>query len=223
MNHADDSKALHISLLAENVYQHVSQKFIKGYGLVAASGLIVIDGVDAYIIDTPWSIEGTKMLIMWIKNQGFTLKGSISTHFHEDASGGIPYLNNQQIPTYVNRLTNTLLKSKGRELASHIFKGKEESVVSGIIDIYYPGAGHSQDNIVVWLPRSKILFGGCFVKNLNSKSLGYTGDASLNEWSHSVDNVIVKYPTVNVVVPGHGDIGGINLLQHTKSLVLLAQ
>jgi hypothetical protein len=45
-----------------------------------------------------------------------------------------------------------------------------------ILEAYYPGEGHSKDNITVWLPQSKILFRGCFVKALGAKDLGNLSD-----------------------------------------------
>ena len=70
----------------------------------------------------------------------------------------------------------------------------------------------------MWLPQSKILFGGCLVKSLQSKTLGYTGDASIEQWPHSVEKVHLKYSEAKLVVPGHGKYGDIQLLEHTKKL-----
>jgi len=49
------------------------------------------------------------------------------------------------------------------------------------IRIYYPGGGHTADNIVLWFPSKKILFGGCMLKDSNSKSLGNLSDAKLED------------------------------------------
>ena len=86
--------------------------------------------------------------------------------------------------------------------------------------MFYPGAGHTQDNIVVWLPKQKILFGGCFVKSIHSKNLGNMEDASVKDWPKSIQKVINKYPNIKIVVPGHGKVGDVNLLKHTAQLAL---
>jgi glyoxylase-like metal-dependent hydrolase (beta-lactamase superfamily II) len=72
----------------------------------------------------------------------------------------------------------------------------------------------------VWLPEHELLFGGCFVKSLNSKTLGFTGDADIAQWPTSMQKLIDKYPTVKQVVPGHGNIGDGKLLTHSKALAL---
>ena len=39
------------------------------------------------------------------------------------------------------------------------------------IEAFYPGPGHSPDNIVVWIPEARVLFGGCLVKSAGAKGL----------------------------------------------------
>jgi glyoxylase-like metal-dependent hydrolase (beta-lactamase superfamily II) len=223
---------IEIIKLTDKVYQHISYKEVAPYGLVAASGLVVIDGTDAHIVDTPWSNEDTLDLLAWIKLQGLTVKSAVVSHFHQDASGGMAILNKEKIPTFASAQTNALLTRQGRELSSDEFsvvRGNEvgsastAELVPGLIEVFYPGPGHSQDNLVFWLPQSKILFGGCFVKSLASKTLGNTADANISDWPKSIDEVLTQYPQIKLVVPGHGAIGDTRLLQHTQDLARLAE
>ncbi len=216
----DNNENLKVTLLTDNVYQHVSYKEIEPWGLVGASGLIVVDGKNAHIIDTPWTQKETEQLIKWIKSKGLIVKSSVVTHFHEDASGGIPFLNKSKIKTYATPLTNNLLNLKHRQKSSDDISSNTFVLVKDTIEIFYPGAGHTEDNIVVWLPKSNILFGGCFIKSMKSKNLGNTEDASVKDWPESIQKVINKYPNIEIVVPGHGEVGDINLLRHTTKLAL---
>lgn len=216
---------LEIKPLATNLFQHISYKKIKNYGMVPASGLIVVNGKNAHIIDTPWTEADTEKLVIWIKARGLTPKSSISTHSHVDRAGGIPYLNKSSINTYATKLTNQLLTKKNKQAAKHHLLLVNNSVnkpifANGTVEVFYPGAGHSSDNIVVWLPEHELLFGGCFVKNLKSKTLGYTGDANITQWPISMQKLINKYPNVKKVVPGHGEIGDSELLIYTQALAL---
>lgn len=188
--------------------------------MVGASGLVVVDGNNAHIIDTPWTQEATVALINWIKSKKLVIKSSVVTHFHEDASSGIPLLNKAKVKTYATPLTNALLEAAHREVSSDEITSRTFELVKGTIEIFYPGAGHSKDNIVVWLPKSKILFGGCFVKSLHSNNLGNIADASITEWPASIEQVINKYPGIETVVPGHGRVGDSRLLKHTWQLAL---
>jgi glyoxylase-like metal-dependent hydrolase (beta-lactamase superfamily II) len=218
-----NSEKIKITKLADNVYQHISYKVVEPWGKVGASGLVVVDGNDAYIIDTPWGQEPTEELISWINSKGFVIKSTVVTHFHEDASSGIPLFNKSNIRTYATRKTNTLLSLKDKQQSSHEISNNTFELLKGTIEIFYPGKGHTEDNIVVWLPKDKILFGGCFVKSIHSKNLGNIKDASIDIWPASIQKVINKYPNVETVVPGHGKVGDINLLMHTAKLALGAK
>jgi len=206
--------------LADNVYQHISYKMVGSYGLVGATGLVIVDGENAHIIDTPWTAKDTKELVDWLTSKKLTIKSAVVTHFHKDASGGLSFINSLGIKTYATTLTNKLLTSKKRDKSSHEIKNNEFELLANRIEVFYPGAGHSPDNIVVWLAEEKILFGGCFVKSIKSKGLGYTGDAAVEDWPISIQNVINKFPDIDRVVPGHGKIGGVGLLRHTAKLAL---
>lgn len=72
---------------------------------------------------------------------------------------------------------------------------------------------------MVWIPSEKILFGGCMVKDIYSKGLGNLSDAQPEEWAKTIQKAIGKFPEAKIVIPGHGGIGGKELLQHTKELL----
>lgn len=213
----EDGK-LDIERFADNVWLYHSYMQTEDWGLVSSNGLVVVDHDDAYIIDTPWSEEHTIDLLNWIETHGFTPKASISTHFHLDRSAGIAVLNNRNIATWASKQTNQLLAEQGWAQASHEFEGDEASLLDGVIEAYYPGPGHAMDNIVVWLPSSKILHGGCIIREMDTQGLGYTADGSVPDWFNSIENIIQRYPLVEVVIPGHGEPGGAELLAHTKEL-----
>jgi glyoxylase-like metal-dependent hydrolase (beta-lactamase superfamily II) len=209
---------LSIAPLADNVYLHQSFQRVKVFGLVSANGLVVMNEGKAFIVDTPWSESDTAALVDWIKEQGYQLVGSVSTHSHEDRTAGIGWLNAHSIPTFASELTNQMLKESNKPLASNPFVLPLASLFDGQLEAFYPGGGHALDNVVVWLPQSNILFGGCLVRSLDSTSLGYTGEAVLTEWPTSAVKVLAKYPDVELVVPGHGKSGDKQLLIHTKAL-----
>ena len=84
--------------------------------------------------------------------------------------------------------------------------------------MYYPGPSHSKDNLIVYFPDKRLLFGGCAVKSIQSKNLGFTGDAIMSEWPKSLAKVLNKYNDALLVVPGHGEVGGLEIIRHTLAL-----
>ena len=77
--------------------------------------------------------------------------------------------------------------------------------------------GHTKDNVVGYFPSENILFGGCLIKELEATK-GYLGDANIAEWSNTVEKIKIQYPNVKIVIPGHGAIGGKDLLDYTINL-----
>ncbi len=215
---SEELPELKIQKIYEDVFLHQSFKHVKGFGLVSSNGLVVVDDENAFIVDTPWSDDDTEKLVNWIRDNDYKLLGSVSTHSHEDRTAGIEWLNEQSIPTYASALTNKILKTEEKALAKHSFEGKEFQLAKGLLEAYYPGGGHTIDNIVVWVPKAKTLFGGCLVRSLESKGLGYTGEAHIAQWSGSAENLLAKFPEAKIVVPGHGKVGDIALLRHTQEL-----
>lgn len=58
------------------------------------------------------------------------------------------------------------------------------------------------------------------VKDMQSEGLGNLSDASLEEWPGTIDKLIARFPSARIVIPGHGQPGGMELLTHTKKLLL---
>jgi metallo-beta-lactamase class B IMP len=203
---------LKIEKLEEGVYVHTSFEEVNGWGGVTKHGLVVLVNTDAYLIDTPFTTKDTEKLVNWFVERGYKIKGSISSHFHSDSTGGIEWLNSQSIPTYASELTNELLKKDGKVQAKNSFSGVSYWLVKNKIEVFYPGPGHTQDNVVVWLPEKKILFGGCFVK---PDGLGNLGDANLEAWPKSAKILMSKYGKAKLVVSSHSKIGGASLLKRT--------
>ncbi|WP_299568804.1 subclass B1 metallo-beta-lactamase [uncultured Shewanella sp.] len=210
---------LTITPLSKSLFVHESFMQTQQYGFVGSNGLILVDGKSAYLVDTPWSEIDTIKLVKWISSQGYKLVASVSTHSHDDRTAGVDYLNRIGVATYASDHTNKLLQQAGKPTTSHSFKEGQFDFVESKIEVHFVGAGHTIDNLVVWFPQSKLLYGGCLVKSLGSKSLGYYGEADLNAWPQSIANLQSQFAQSNQVLPGHGSMGDKQLLTHTISLL----
>lgn len=210
----------HLALdqLADNVYQFTSYKVVEPWGRVGGKGLVVINGNDAHLIDTPWTQQATQEMLDWLAANHLNLRTAIITHYHDDASGGVALLNQNGVATYATSLTNALLAEHDKPTTTKLLATDNKAILDNMGEYYYAGKGHTLDNIVVWLAEEKILFGGCLVKSLVSKSLGNIADANISEWPKTMMKLEQRYKGAEIVVPGHGSNGGIELLDHTKRL-----
>ena len=137
--------------------------YMGSFGMVSSNGLIFIDKGKAFLFDTPVDEAQTKTLITWVeKNLHVSFVGFVPNHWHGDCMGGLAYIKARHIPSYANQMTIDLARKHHLPLPDKGFKDSLKLKLNDkAIECYYPGAAHSTDNIVVWIPSEKILFAGC--------------------------------------------------------------
>ncbi len=210
---------LSISTVAPDVFCHVSYLQTESFGNVACNGMVVIYAGEALIFDTPTNDAAADELINWLENvKKVTVKGVVITHFHEDCLGGIKAFHSRNIPSYAHNKTIALTKLNGLEQPQNGFEKSLELTVGNrqVINSFI-GEGHTTDNIISYYPAEKVMFGGCLIKT-NGATKGYLGDANVMAWSATVEQVRRTYPDATVVIPGHGAVGGTELLDYTVRL-----
>ncbi len=173
----------------------------------------------------------------------------INTGFHNDNLGGNGYLLGQGVPCYGSDVTPRLIAECWAETVRKVlpfFEGEANKkhrdilvkqklvapnrlypLAEGLtlkvgpetVEVHFPGPSHTVDDVVVYFPSRRLLFGGCMVKALASRTPGFTGDADMAAWPVSVRKVLARYPDARIVVPGHGRWGDLSLLRHTIELL----
>ncbi len=209
-----------VEQLAPGVWLHQSDKVMGNGAVIPANGLLVADGDAGVLIDAGWNVQQTGVLLAWAKELGHPVHTLVVTHAHDDRISGVPAAQKAGIRAVGHPLTRELgmrLFEFGPEPLPELAEGGPVTV--GPVELYFPGAGHAPDNIVAWIPSANILFGGCLIKDGRSESLGYTGDADLENWPKAVEAVQKAYPAAQRVVPGHGLVGDATLLAHTREIL----
>jgi metallo-beta-lactamase class B len=213
---------INITPLTKNFYICTSYGLPDGVTKFPANGLFAVTNAGIVLVDTPWGEDQTRQLIDTLQrrfNQKIVL--CISTHFHEDRTGGLDILNKQGTETYGSRLTYKLAKGRGEQVPAITFTNDTTFTVDSLdIQTFYPGPGHTADNIVVWFPKDKILFGGCFIKSLDTKDIGNVLDAYVDQWPASLNRLAAKFKDAKFVIPGHqGWKGGLKQIPYTLKIV----
>lgn len=209
---------LEILPLTEHTFVHISYLETESFGRVACNGMIVVDKGEAIVLDTPVDNLVSEELINWLEKQNIDIKAVVATHFHDDCVGGLKTFHEKNIPSYAHQKTLALLSEKEGEHPKHGFSGvKELQVGDEKVLLDYVGQGHTSDNIIAYFPSENVMFGGCLVKSIGAGK-GNLEDANVAEWSQTVSNIKSKYPNTAIVVPGHGKIGNIDLLDYTMAL-----
>ena len=218
INVADD---LQLFRITDHAWVHVSVSEIAGFGSVSSNGVVFINKGEAFLFDTPVTDSLTEVLVRIISDSlKSKLVGFVPNHWHEDCMGGLKYLQSIGVESYANQITIEEANKRNLPVPSLGFTESQQLNLAGkSIECWYPGGGHTKDNIVVWLPDEKVLFAGCMVKEMKSKTLGNLADADIKSWPGTIEKLIEKYKNVEIVIPGHGLWGGPELLKHARELL----
>ncbi len=206
--------------LNDSTYIHRSYFTING-NEIPSNGLIILSNSKALIIDTPWNDAQARNLMKKIKNE---LKAEanllIITHAHNDRIGGIKAMKDRKVHAISSPLTAKLAAKQGFATPDPDIK-RDTSFKFGnrTIKVEFPGKGHTEDNIIVTLPLEKTIFGGCFIKSAQSTDLGNIEEAFPKEWIVAINKIIKKYKDFTLFIPGHGEHGGIELVNKTRELL----
>ena len=213
------SENLIITQISDNAFLHTSFLQTNDFGNVPCNGLIVRSSNEVIVFDTPTDKKSSEDLITFIKEQLYCkINAIVPTHFHNDCLGGLASFHRVKIPSYGNFSTIKLAKLNKVETPKNGFNDSLQlSIGNTFAIVKYFGQGHTMDNVVGYFPSENILFGGCLIKEINATK-GYLGDANIVEWSSTVEKIKQQYANVKIVVPGHGQVGGKDLLDYTINL-----
>lgn len=213
------SDHLTVIQIAKNSFKHISFKQTNDFGNVPCNGLIVRNGNEVIVFDTPTNDQTSAELIKWIRETlHCKINAVIPTHFHDDCLGGLQAFDQSGIPSYASFKTIELAKANHLPVPQNSFSDSLNLKVGKTsVTIKFFGEGHTKDNVIGYFPSERVLFGGCLVKELDA-SKGYLGDANILAWSSTVEKIKKAYPAVKIVVPGHGEHGDAKLLDYTINL-----
>lgn len=230
--HDDDAVELpapSLEKIADNVWIHKSYADVPPWGPILSQGLVVKTEGGVALVDTAWTDEETKTLLSLIEEAAGGLPDiAIVTHAHRDKMGGMKTLQENGIGGRAHPLTNEDAPARGlRKTMFSILDKSDKDELLGVegedgVVVYYPGAGHTRDNIVVYYAPAKVLFGGCLIRPGDARDLGNTADGDVAHWAQAVRNVAETFPEAEIVIPTHGPMGGRELLDHTIDLAVAA-
>ncbi|MBY0472122.1 MBL fold metallo-hydrolase [bacterium] len=225
------------NMTAQKIMNNVFMVTDKDYRNTNVLAVKMTDGT-VFLASSPFENVGTETLMTWVKKTLNPKRiVTVNPHFHMDGTGGNEVYKKNGVEIWASDLTKKLQLEFGQAMigkvapsydrkelqdrvlqskvvvADHIFSAKEGKTFdfSGEkVEIYYPGPAHSPDNVVVYFPKQKLLFGGCMIK---PEELGYLGDADVKAWPNSARNL--KKFDVKTVVRGHGPWGGPEFIDKT--------
>lgn len=187
---------------------------------VPANGMYLVTNNGVVMFDTPWDTTQFQPLLDSIKRRhNKNVIMCFATHWHSDKTAGLEYYRQIGIKTYTTSLTDELSKKNNKKRAEFLMSQDTTFQVGQYsFETYYPGQGHTEDNIIIWFKKEKILYGGCLIKGADAEDLGYLGDANVTAYASTLLNVQKKCPNPRFIIIAHSDWMNINSLQHSIRL-----
>lgn len=215
----------------------------------AAANILFVRMRDGTVVfcSSPYDTEATRALVRYVRARfGAGRMIAINTHFHADGTGGNEGYAAEGVETYASDHTDRLQVERGaaglegmaryvdaeapalaaRIRATHFSRAQQLfPEPSGLtlsfgdesLRVVFVGGAHSADNVVVHFPERGVLFGGCMVRA--HPGLGNTADADLEHWSVTAEAALAF--EASIVIPGHGEPGGKELLISTAAAARL--
>lgn len=211
---------LEISHLTGNFYVFTTYNFYKE-NLIPANGMYLVTDKGVVLFDCPWDTTQFQPLLDSIKvkhNKEVVI--CIATHSHKDRTGGLEFFKEHGVKTFTTKQTDEICKAKGEKRAAFLMeKDTNFSVGQYKFQTFYPGPGHTADNIVIWFDNEKILYGGCLVKSVQATDLGNLDEANVKEWPMTIKNIQSKFENPRFIITGHQSWESNKSLDHTLELI----
>lgn len=184
---------------------------------VPANGMYLVTNEGVVMFDTPWDTTQFQPLLDSIQkkhNKKVTL--CFATHWHSDKTAGLEYYRQQGIRTYTTERTDQFSQQNNKKRAEYLMS-KDTVFQTGqyTFETYYPGEGHTKDNIVIWFKKEKVLYGGCLIKGVDDETLGYLGDANVMEYATTLRRVQRKCRKPKYIIIAHSDWRDTGSLRHS--------
>ncbi|PBJ04604.1 MBL fold metallo-hydrolase [Flavobacterium sp. ACN6] len=210
-----------IRKVSTNIYEHTSFLQTHDAGKVSCNGMIVVSEGEAVIFDTPASDQSSVELLDYLTDHmNWMIKAIVATDWHSDALGGLAVFHRYGVNSYAS--TQTIKLASDNKLVVPM-QGFKDNLVLNVgkkkVFIEYLIKGQSSGSIVVYFPEDKVIFGGCLIKALGTKkeSMDYINKKA---WLEAISAIRKKYPDLKKVIPGHGKLGGPELLDYTMDMVM---
>ncbi|HEU4617363.1 MAG TPA: MBL fold metallo-hydrolase [Gammaproteobacteria bacterium] len=132
----------------------------------------------------------------------------INTHMHPDHAGGNPAMQDMGADVIASQYGRQIMAERGTPgLPNIVIDDYLRIYLDDMpLDLHYYGRGHTESDIVVYLPTERMLIAGDLFALYGPYRavIDYTAGGSLREWTHTLDKVLQL--DFDMVIPGHSGL-----------------
>ncbi|MBB6217055.1 metallo-beta-lactamase class B [Anaerosolibacter carboniphilus] len=145
-----DKNYVELSKIKDNIWIHTSYENYNGIR-TPSNGMLVLTSEGIVLIDTPWN-NGQMKELLKLTQEVFNkeITTAIITHAHADRIGGIDTLIDNEIDVLSTSQTAKEAEKNGFATPEPKLDSNHTITIGNEnFEIFYPGEGHSVDNITV--------------------------------------------------------------------------
>ena len=145
----------------------------------------------------------------------------VNSHFHkENISGNGVFKSARTIIAHKRALAMTVIEAEREKRnvapANLAFDKKLELKLGKYhLKLIHPGPAHTDGDLYVYIPKWRILITGGLVSN---RIIPFLGDSYIESWIHAL--VEMENLDAEVIVPGHGSVGGKPIVTQMKHYLM---
>lgn len=181
------------------------------------NSVVYVGACSVTVVGATWTPEAARLLAAEIaKITRKPIRAVIDTNYNLDRSGGNAYFKSIGAMIVATRMTRDLLQKEGGEqlravqkafpdypdvpivLPDETFPGDFE-LQGGAVRGLYLGPSHMPDDIFVYFPKEKVLYGGCVLK----EHLGNMAGANVTEYTETLRKLKALHLDIKTIVAGH--------------------
>ena len=146
---------------------------------------------------------------------------TINSHFHkENTSGNAVFKSSSSIIAQKQALAMIVLEAERENRAitppNLAFEKKLEIKLGKYhLKLIHPGPAHTDGDLYIYIPKWRIIITGGLVFN---RIIPFLGDSNIESWIHAL--VDMENLDAEVIVPGHGPVGGKPLVTQMKHYLM---
>lgn len=95
-------------------------------------------------------------------------------------------------------------------------EGMELDLGEVTLRLLYLGPAHTSGDLVILVPQSKLLVAGDLIFNRRIPYIDVDAGADVANWIAALDSLLAMQEEYSIVVPGHGEAGGAEIIQEQR-------
>ncbi len=174
------------------------------------------------VIDTRGSDQEAEQVLKAIrKATDQPVVYTINSHFHkENTSGNAVFKSSYSIIAQKRALAMIVLEAEREKRAitppNLAFEKKLEIKLGKYhLKLIHPGPAHTDGDLYIYIPKWRIIITGGIVFN---QIIPFLGDSNIESWIHAL--VEMEDLDAEVIVPGHGPVGGKPIVTQMKHYLM---